>query len=221
MNKSIGLIGRKLGMTQFHSEDGTLNRVTAIEAGPCVVVSKRTLERDGYSALQLGFGEFPERLVSMPVRGQFKKADCEPKRVLREFRVTDAVAAEYEVGDEITVDKVFTEGDIVDVTGVSKGRGYSGVVRRHHFAGSVSSHGSHEYFRHGGSIGQNMTPGRVFKGVKMPGQHGNKRVTTQNMRIVRVDPEAHVVFIRGSVPGSKRAVVTVRGAVKKKGAQAS
>lgn len=221
MNKSIGLIGRKLGMTQFHSEDGTLNRVTAVEAGPCVVVSKRTLERDGYSALQLGFGEYPERLISMPLRGQFKKADVEAQRVLREFRVHEDVAAQYEVGDEITVDKIFKEGDIVDVTGVSKGRGYSGVMRRHHFAGAVASHGSHEYFRHGGAIGQNMTPGRVFKGVKMAGQHGNKRITTQNMRVVRVDSEANVVFIRGSVPGSKRSFVTVRGAVKKKGAQAS
>lgn len=218
MNKSLGLIGRKLGMTQYHSENGTINRVTAVEAGPCVVVAKRTLKQNGYSALQLGFGEYAERLVKLPLRGQFKKADVEPKRVLKEFRVPEDIAAQYEVGDELTVDKVFKAGDFVDVTGVSKGRGYTGVMKRYHFAGSVATHGSHEYFRHGGAIGQNMTPGRVFKGVKMAGQHGNRRITTQNLRVVDVDQEENVIFIKGSVPGGRRAVVTVRGANKKKAA---
>jgi large subunit ribosomal protein L3 len=221
MNHALGLIGRKLGMTQFFDEDGTINRVTAVEAGPCVVVSKRTPERDGYTALQIGFEDIPDRLVTMPVRGQYTKAGSEPKRIMREIRVSDEVAAQYKVGDQLTVDQVFKVGDRVDVVGTSKGRGFSGVVRRYHFAGSVSTHGSHEYFRHGGSIGQNMTPGRVFKGVKMPGQHGNKRITTQNMRIVGVDVDANVILIRGSVPGAKKSFVMVRGAVKKRRSEES
>jgi large subunit ribosomal protein L3 len=216
MNQSLGLIGRKLGMTQFHTEDGTIHRVTAVELGPCVVVAKRTTEREGYVALQLGFEEYPERLVNMPLRGQYNKAGVSPRRVLREFRVNEDVASEYNVGDEIGLDKVFQAGDVVDVTGVSKGRGFSGVIRRHHFAGSVASHGAHEYFRHGGSIGQNMTPGKVFKGVKMAGQHGNRRVTTQNLTIVAIDAESNVALIRGAVPGGRRAIVAVRGAVKRK-----
>ncbi len=215
MNKKLGLIGRKLGMTQYHGEDGAINRVTAIEAGPCVVVAKRTHERDGYIALQLGFGEYPDRLIKKPTRGQFTKANVAPKRVLKEFRVAADVADQYEIGDELTVDKVFTAGDIVDVTGTSKGHGFTGVMKKFNFKGSVSTHGSHETFRHGGAIGQNMTPGRVFKGHKMPGQHGNCRVTTLNLRVVAVDAEENIVLIRGGVPGGKRSVLTVRGAVKK------
>jgi large subunit ribosomal protein L3 len=215
MHHKVGIIGRKLGMTQYHGEDGTVNRVTAVEAGPCVVVAKRTVEKDGYSALQLGFGEYPERLIKLPVRGQFRKADVEPKRVLKEFRCPEDVANEYDVGDEVTVDAIFEAGDFVDVTGTSKGRGFSGVMRRHHFAGAVASHGSHEYFRHGGAIGQNMTPGRVFKGVKMAGQHGNRRITTQNIKVVGIDKKANVIFLNGSVPGGRRAVVAINKAIKK------
>lgn len=216
MNTKLGLIGRKLGMTQFHGEDGSINRVTAVEAGPCVVVAKRTRERDGYVALQLGFGEFPDRLIKKPLRGQFKKADVEPKRVLKEFRVTADIADKYNVGDTLGAADVFNPGDFVDVAGTSKGRGFSGVMRRHHFKGAVATHGAHEYFRHGGSVGQNMTPGRVFKGLRMPGQHGNSAVTTQNLKVVAVDTEENVVFIDGAVPGGKRGIVTVRGALKKK-----
>lgn len=221
MHHNVGIIGRKLGMTQYHGEDGTVNRVTAVEAGPCVVVAKRMIEKDGYSALQLGFGEYPERLIKLPVRGQFRKADVEPKRVLREFRCTEEIANQYDVGDEVTVDALFEAGDFVDVTGTSKGHGFSGVMKKFHFAGAVSSHGSHEYFRHGGAIGQNMTPGRVFKGVKMAGQHGNRRVTTQNVKVVGVDKEANVIFLNGSVPGSRRAVVMLNKAIKKKNIKTS
>lgn len=221
MNHSLGLIGRKLGMTQFFDEDGTINRATAVEAGPCVVVGKRTPERDGYTALQLGFEEIPDRLVDMPTRGQYNRAGLEPNRVMRELRVTDEVASQYKIGDELTVDHVFKVGDVVDVTGTSKGRGFSGVVRRYHFAGAVATHGSHEYFRHGGAIGQNMTPGRVFKGVKMAGQHGNRRVTTQNLKIVDVKADSNIILIKGSVPGGRQALVMVRGSVKKRRSQES
>ena len=217
MNESLGLIGRKLGMTQFHDDNGVCHRVTAVEAGPCVVVAKRTTDRDGYTALQLGFGDIPERLVKLPIRGQFNKAGLEPRRFVKELRVPADVAAEYEVGDELTADKVFNEGDPVDVVGTSKGRGYTGVMKRHHFAGSVSTHGSHETKRHGGAIGQNMTPGRVFKGLKMAGQHGNKRVTQPNLKVVRVIPEENVILLSGSIPGSKNGVVVVRGARKTRG----
>lgn len=215
MNEHLGLIGRKLGMTQYHDEDGTINRVTAVEAGPCVIVNKRTKERDGYTALQLGFEEIPDRLVKLPIRGQYDKQGIEPKRFLKELRVTEEVASQFKIGEELTVDKVFKPGDIVNVTGTSKGRGFQGVFKRYHMAGSVSTHGSHEYFRHGGAIGQNMTPGHVYKGVKMPGQLGNKKVTTENMRIVGVEAEANVIFIRGSVPGGRKALVVVRGSNKK------
>lgn len=215
MNQSLGIIGRKLGMTQLHTEDGSIARVTAVEAGPCVVVAKRTRERDGYTALQLGFGEVPERLVKLPVRGQYRKAGVEPKRWRLEFRVPEDIAAQYNVGDEITVDKVFKPGDYVDVVGRSKGRGFQGVIRRHHFGGSVDTHGSHEYKRHGGSIGQNMTPGHTFKGVRMPGQHGNRRVTTQNIRVVSIDAASHIILLNGAVPGGRKALVSLRSALKK------
>jgi large subunit ribosomal protein L3 len=216
MNESLGLIGRKLGMTQIHDENGMIHRVTAVEAGPCVIVSKRTVDKDGYTALQLGFGEIPERLVKLPVRGQFNRAGLEPRRLLKELRVTEEVASKYNVGDELTAEEVFKDGDLVDVVGTSKGRGFSGVMRRHHFAGAVATHGSHEYKRHGGAIGQNMTPGRVFKGVKMAGQHGDRRVTQPNLHVVRVVPEKNVVLLSGAIPGARNGFVVVRGARKRK-----
>ena len=220
MNQSMGIIARKLGMTQYHDDNGTVHRVTAVEAGPCVVVAKRTLAKDGYTALQLGFGEIPERLVNLPTRGQFNKAGLESRRVLKELRVTEEEAAKHEVGDELTAEAVFNVGDVVDVTGTSKGHGFSGVMKKYHFAGAVSTHGSHEYKRHGGAIGQNMTPGRVFKGAKMAGQHGNRRVTQPNLKVVRIIPEENVVLLSGAIPGGKNGFVVVRGARKRKGAPA-
>jgi large subunit ribosomal protein L3 len=207
-------------MTQFHAEDGSIERVTAVEAGPCVIVEKRTLEKNGYTALQLGFEEIPDRLVKMPRRGQFNKAGVEAKRFLLEIRVTPEIAAEHKIGDELTVDKVFHPGDVVDVVGTSKGRGFTGVIKRYHFAGSVEGHGSHEYFRHGGSVGQNMTPGHTFRGLRMPGHHGNRRITTQNLRVVKIDAEANVLFIRGALPGGRKGVVLVRGSIKKRRGEA-
>ncbi len=228
MNTHPGLIGKKLGCTQIFGSDGNVARVTVIEAGPCVVVRKRTLEKDGYVAIQLAFGERRAKLVSKPIKGYYehngvparttqnvKKRDVQVfPRHLKELRLSPEDAAKYEVGQTLTVADVFQEGQFVDVTGVTVGRGFSGVIRRHHFAGFVSSHGTHEYFRHGGSIGTNMTPGRTLPGVGMPGQHGNKRSTILNLRVTRVIPEQNLVLISGAVPGSREGIVTVRAAVK-------
>jgi len=217
VNTNLGLIGKKLGNTQIFTEDGEVRRVTAIQAGPCVVLGKRTLERDGYTAVQLGFGEKRDKLVSKPERGQMKKAGVEAApRVIREFRVPAEVVEKYEVGQQIKASEVFAEGQFVDVSGTSKGRGFAGVIKRHNFHGAGTvGHGAHEYKRHGGSIGQNMTPGRVFKGMKMPGHYGSKKVTVQSIKVVRVDDASGVVLIEGGVPGPKNGVVTLRSAVKK------
>jgi large subunit ribosomal protein L3 len=231
MNTNLGILGQKLGMTQLFNADGNVRRVTVVEAGPCVVVRKRTVERDGYVALQLSFGQRRAKNTSKPLQGYFEKGGIpavtstlvkngvtrEVKkypRHLKELRVSAEDAARFEVGQVISVADVLKEGQFVDVCGTSKGRGFSGVIRRHHFAGMVSTHGTHEYFRHGGSIGTNMTPGRTLPGLKMPGQHGNRRRTEQNLVVARIVPEQNLVLLEGSVPGSRGGVVTVRGAVK-------
>jgi large subunit ribosomal protein L3 len=223
MNENLGLIGRKLGCTQIFNDDGSVTSVTVIETGPCVVLGKRTDEKHGYTALQLGFGEKRKKLVKKPEAGYFDKLGLEKApRVVREFRVPADVADKYEVGATITAADLFSEGQKVDVAGVSKGRGFAGVMKRHNFAGAGSvGHGTHEYKRHGGSIGQNMTPGRVFKGVKMPGQYGSKNTSVLSVKVAKVMPEEGLVLVQGGVPGPKNGVVTVRGAVKaKKAAQA-
>ena len=216
MNQNLGLIGRKLGMTQIFEPDGTVRAVTAVEAGPCVVLQKRTPELDGYSALVLGFADKPERLVRLPQRKIFEKASTTPKRVVREFRLPVDVVAKYEVGQSLAVGDVFTAGDWVDVMGTSIGRGFQGVMRRWNFAGGTRTHGTHEYRRHGGSIGQNMTPGRTWPNKGMPGQHGNKRCTSMGIRVARVLPEENVVMVEGGVPGSPDSFVEVRGSAKAK-----
>jgi len=216
MNEHPGVIGRKLGMTQVFNEDGTVTTCTVIEAKP-VVVGKRTEEKDGYTALILGLDDQLERRVGKPMAGVFKKAGVTPKRKLREFRCTTEVADKFELGAEVPLADVFSPGQLVDVRGVSRGRGFTGVMRRHNFAGSTRTHGSHEVKRHGGSIGMNMTPGRVFKGKKMAGQHGNKTVSVLNQPVVKVIPEENLVLIRGAIPGSRNGYVEVRGAVKKSG----
>ncbi len=230
MNSNLGLIGRKLGCTQIFDANGNVARVTVIEAGPCLVVRKRTVEGDGYVALQLAFGQKPARLLDKPTLGNFKAnnvaaATVKGKkgkdvevypRMLKELRLSAADAARFEVGQTISVADVFKEGQFVDVTGTSKGRGFAGVFKRHHFAGMVNSHGTHEYFRHGGSIGTNMTPGRTLPGLKMPGHLGNKRATVQNIKVVKVLPEENLVLIEGSAPGGDDGIVTVRAAVKKR-----
>jgi len=221
MNINLGLIGKKLGNTQIFDAEGMVHRVTAIECGPCTVVGKRTAERDGYSALVLGFGQKREKSVNKPEAGLFKKLDIKPVAEIREFRLPAETVAQYEVGQQIKPSELFVEGQLVDVCGNTKGRGFTGVMKRHNFKGSrTATHGTHEYQRHGGAIGTNMTPGRVFPGLKMPGQYGAERVTVQNLRVARVLDEQNIVLVEGGVPGSRHTFVTVRSAVKAKPVQA-
>ena len=202
-----GLIGRKLGMTQVYSAAGVLVPVTVIEAGPCTVVATRRAERDGYVAAQLGFRPVAAKRLGKPMQGQFKKAGTDALAVLREFPLTDGEAPT--VGVRVGVGDVFQPGDRVAVTGVSKGRGTAGVIKRHHFSGFPGSHGTHEYFRHGGSIGNRSFPGRVFKGKRMAGRLGAERVTTTNLQIVEVRPEQHLLLVRGAIPGARGGTVLV------------
>ena len=221
MNTNLGLIGKKLGNTQIFDTEGLVHRVTAIECGPCIVVAKRTPERDGYSALLLGFGQKREKSVNMPEAGLFKKLDQKPAQALREFRLPAETVAKYEVGQQLKPSELFAEGQLVDVSAKSKGRGFTGVMKRYNFKGSrTATHGTHEYQRHGGAIGTNMTPGRVFPGVKMPGQYGAERVTILNLRVARVLDEENIVLVEGGVPGARNGLVTVRSAVKAKPVQA-
>jgi len=200
-----GLIGRKLGMTQVYTAGGILVPVTVIQAGPCTVVATRRPERDGYSAAQLGFGAVRAKRLSKAEQGQFGKAGVGPFRVLREFRLDDGDAPA--VGTEVGIGDVFAAGDRVDVSGVTKGRGTAGVMKRHRFSGFPASHGTHEYFRHGGSIGNRSYPGRVFKGKRMAGRYGAERVTTRNLRVVALRPEEHLILIEGAVPGARDGTV--------------
>jgi large subunit ribosomal protein L3 len=204
-------------MTQIFSEKGEVIRCTVIQAG-CVVVGKRTQEKDGYDALMLGLGERKEKHTNKPLAGFYKKSGQTPKRVVRELRLSAEEVAKYEIGEKVAVDKVFEEGQFIDAQGKTRGRGFTGVVRRWGFAGFVSPHGTHEYFRHGGSIGTNMTPGRTLPGLKMPGHYGNETVTTMNLKIAKLIPEDDLVLVEGGIPGSTNGLVTIRGANKKKNA---
>jgi large subunit ribosomal protein L3 len=215
MNTNPGIYGRKLGNTQFFTEDGTVKRVTVIEAGPITVVGKRTKEKDGYTALILGLGERTAKHTKKPLAGIYKKANVTPKQTLREIRGNDDFVGKYEVGQVMKLDELFKEGQFVDAQGKTRGRGFTGVMRRWSFAGGVGSHGTHEYFRHGGSIGTNMTPGRTLPNLKMPGQYGNETVTIMNLKVARVDAEKHLLLIEGGTPGAKNGLVLIRHAVKK------
>ncbi len=215
MNTNPGVYGRKLGMTQIFTEDGTVQRVTVVEAGPITIVNKRTKEKDGYSALVLGIEERTPKHTNKPLAGIYKKANTTPKKVLKELRGGDEFCGKYEIGQTLKLDEVFTVGQHVDARGTTRGRGFTGVMRRWSFAGGVGSHGTHEYFRHGGSIGTNMTPGRTLPNLKMPGQYGNETVSTMNLKLVRIDPEKHLLLIEGGIPGCKNSVVLIRHAVKK------
>ena len=206
-----GILGRKLGMTQVFDEENRVVPVTVIEAGPCRVVQLKTPERDGYAAVQLAFGSTLASRLSKPELGHLKKADAAPAKYLAEMRVDDL--AGFEVGQVVAAD-VFTKGERVDVTGISKGHGFSGVMKRHNFSGQGASHGNHKKHRAPGAIGACATPARVFKGVRMPGQHGNTRVTTLNLVVVEGDAERNLLLIRGSVPGPAGGLVFVRAAVK-------
>ncbi|MBI2087600.1 MAG: 50S ribosomal protein L3 [Deltaproteobacteria bacterium] len=207
-----GLIGKKIGTTQVFAADGTVVPVTVIQTGPCVVVQKKEALRDGYDALQLGFGAKKPQRLSKALQGHMRRAGKGAFQVLREFRSEDV--SKFEVGQEIKVGDVFKAGDRIDVAGTSKGRGYTGVIKRWGFGGFPASHGTHEYFRHGGSIGNRSFPGRVFKGKRMAGQWGNERASVQNLEVVDVRAEDHVLLVKGSVPGPKRGVVVVRRSVK-------
>ncbi len=209
---AIELLCRKIGMTRIFNDTGEAIPVTVLEAGPNVVVQKKTGEKDGYTALQLGFGDRREALFSKPERGHFEKAGTAPKRHLRESRVEADEAEAHDLGSEISVE-IFEEGQYVDAIGTSKGRGYSGVVRRHNFAIKKRTHGTHEAFRHGGSIGAGASPAEVIKGMKMPGQMGAERVTVRNLQVVKVEPEQNLLFVRGSVPGHQDGIVAIRKAV--------
>ncbi|NUP12335.1 MAG: 50S ribosomal protein L3 [Polyangiaceae bacterium] len=217
VNKHPGILGKKLGMTQFFTEKGEVIRCTVVQAG-CVVVGKRTTEKDGYDALVLGLGERKEKHTSKPLAGQYKKINQTPKRVVRELRLSAEEVAKYELGEKVAVDKVFEVGQFVDAKGKTRGRGFTGVMRRWSFAGGVDSHGTHEYFRHGGSIGTNMTPGRTLPGLKMPGHYGDETVSIMNLKIAKLIPEDDIVLVEGGIPGAKNTIITLRGAVKKKNA---
>ncbi len=211
---SIELLCRKLGMTQVFEDSGEAIPVTVLEAGPNTVVQlKSESGADGYTAVQLGFGQRREALFNKPELGHFKKAGAEPTRYLAESRLTAEEAEGLELGQVIKVD-LFEVGQRVDACGTSKGRGFTGVVRRHGFKIKKRTHGTHEAFRHPGSIGAGAWPGRVFKGMKMPGQHGNARTTVLNLEVVRVDEDKNLLFVRGAVPGHRNGLVRVRAAIK-------
>lgn len=205
------LLGTKLGMTQIYDGDNVLVPVTVVEAGPCPVVQVKTAEKDGYHAVQLGFRKQKEQRLNKPALGHLKKAGVEGHARLREVRLADA--ANLKPGDVVTVDAAFKEGEFVDVIGVSKGRGFQGVVRRHHVAGGPAAHGS-MFHRRIGSIGMRQTPGRPWKNQAMPGHLGSERRTVQNLRVVKIIPEKNLVLVRGAVPGANGDDVVIRAAIK-------
>jgi large subunit ribosomal protein L3 len=219
----IGLLGTKIGMTQVFADDGERIPVTVIQTGPNVVVGKRTQDNDGYTALVLGFGEKPARLVNRAAAGQAKAANVKPVRVIREFRLPAAEVEKYQVGQALTAKDIFGGDNVpVDVEGDSKGKGFQGVIKKHGMKGMTRTHGTHEYFRHGGSIGCRLTPQRVHKGKRMAGQMGNETVTVQNLQVFRIMEEENCILVRGAVPGGKNGIVVVtkaatRTAYKRKG----
>lgn len=209
---SRGIIGRKLGMTQVYSQEGDVLPVTVIEAGPCAVIQKKTLVNDGYNALQLGFSQKKKNKINKPLEGHLKKHKASPYGYLKEFKVEKV--DDYQEGEKITVD-VFNAGDFVDVTGISKGKGFAGVVKRWGFRGGPGAHGS-MFHRAPGSIGASAYPSRVFKGKKMPGRLGGDRVTVQNIQVIEVKPNENLILLKGAVPGSRNGVVIIRSSVKKR-----
>ena len=215
MSLKMGLLGRKIGMTQVFHEDGTALGVTAVSVGPCIVVGKRTADKHGYSALQLGFEELPVRLATRPETGFYKKAGVEkPQRHLREVRLEAQELDKYELGKVLRAEEVFKAGDVVDVVGTTKGKGYQGVMKKHKMKGDSATHGTHEFFRHGGSIGCRLTPGRVHKGKRMSGLMGNAKNTSSDLVIVQVLGEKDLVLVKGAVPGPANGLVLIKGSVK-------
>lgn len=211
----MGLLGKKLGMTQTYNDEGFRVPVSVLQMGPCTVLAKRTPDRDGYSAIQLGFDDQKASRVNRPDLARFEKAKAAPKRFVREIRLEPEHLDRFEVGQDISVAEVFAKGDVVDVTGTSQGKGFQGVMKKFHFRGFRATHGTHEFFRHGGSIGCRLTPGRVVKGKAMPGQLGRRRVTQQNLTVVDVRPDDNVLLIKGGVPTHANGYLIVRYAKKK------
>lgn len=211
MSKAIkkGLLAKKIGMTQIFLEDGKAAAVTVLEAGPCVVIKKKTDTTDGYKAIQVGFSGIKEKKLNRPDRGQFTKVNVKPVKWLREFTVDNP--DEYEIGQEIKAD-IFQEGDLVDVTGYSKGKGFAGGIKRHNFHRGPMGHGS-KYHRRSGSLGA-KGPARVFKGRKMPGRLGHEKVTVQKLQIVKVYPEKNLILVKGAVPGPKKSLLSIKNSVK-------
>ena len=209
MEKAI--IGKKVGMTQVFTEDGRVEPVTVIEAGPCYVTQIKTVETDGYNSVQVAYGEIKAKNVNKCQTGAFKKAGVEPKRVMKEFKYNDT--SKFALGQEIKAD-MFSEGDIVDVTGISKGHGFTGVIKRWNQRRLKMTHGVGPVHREVGSMGANSTPSRVFKGKKMPGHYGHETITVQNLKVVRVDADRNFILVKGSVPGPKNSMVTIKSAAK-------
>ena len=206
-----GLIGKKIGMTQLFGEKGVVIPVTVLEVGPCAVVQKKTTEKDGYNAVQLGFGDMKVNRVNKPMKGHFAKADVAPKKVLKEFRLADIESVN--VGDILKAD-IFAAGEKVDVSGTSKGKGYAGAIKRWNFGRLKETHGTGPVARHQGSMGACSDPSRVFKGKKMPGHLGAEKVTVQNLEVVKVDTEKNLIAVKGAVPGAKGGIVFIRDSVK-------
>ncbi len=207
-----GIIGKKIGMTQIFDEKGKVVPVTVIEAGPCVVVQKKTVENDGYAAVQLGYGDVSPKHVNKPMKGHFDKADVAPKKTLREFRFEDCDS--LNIGDIVKVD-TFAAGDHIDAVGTSKGKGYAGAIKRWNFGRLRESHGTGPVARHAGSLGACSSPSRVFKGTKAAGHLGCERVTVQNLEVVKVDVENNLIAVRGAVPGPRKGIVVLSDTVKK------
>lgn len=208
-----GLIGKKVGMSQVFVEDGNLVPVTVIDISSLIVVGKRTLEKDKYSALTLGYGVAKEKRLSAALKGSFKKAGASPRKIVKEFRMSAEEVAKHNIGDEIKTD-MFAKGQLVDVTGITKGRGYQGVMKRWSFRGFGQTHGTHEYRRHPGAIGQRKTPGRVYPNKKLPGHYGVDQVTTQNLQVVDVIADKNLILVKGGIPGHNNGVVIIRPSIK-------
>ena len=211
----MGLLGKKVGMTQNFTEKGIYQALSAVEVGPCIVLDVLTPDRNGYSAVKLGFDIIKEKRCNKPNMGVFLKAKTAPRRFVRELRISNVEAEKFKVGQTVTLDEVFKPGDVIDVTGTSKGKGFQGVMKKYHFSGFRATHGTHEYFRHGGSIGCRLTPGRVFKGKKMPGQMGNKKVTVQNLKVVEVVEDKNMLLIKGAVPGAPDGYLVIKQSAKR------
>lgn len=202
-----GILGKKIGMTSIFNERGESVPCTVIEAGPCYITQIKTKDNDGYDAIQLGFEDKRESLVNKPIIGHFKKSNMKPKKILREFKGFDV--SKLQVGAELKVDALFAIGDVISVSGTSKGRGFQGVVKRHHFGGGFKTHGQSDRLRAPGSIGSSSYPSRVFKGMKMAGRMGGERVTVKNLKILRIIPESNILLVKGSVPGYNNSYVEI------------